>query len=43
MAAWVEGRVAGTRQWTQSLVSLMVTAPDVKPAPNATMTTVTTR
>ena len=30
MAAWVEGRVTGTRQWTQSLVSLMVFAPDVK-------------
>lgn len=30
MAAWVEGRVAGKRQWTESLVSLMVTAPDVK-------------
>jgi len=30
MAAWVEGKVAGKRQWTESLVSLMVTAPDVK-------------
>ena len=30
MAAWVEGRVAGKRQWTHSLVSLMVDAPDVK-------------
>jgi len=29
MAAWVEGRVAGKRQWTQSLVSLQVNAPDV--------------
>jgi ferredoxin--NADP+ reductase len=30
MAAWVEGRVAGTHHWTQSLVSLQVAAPDVK-------------
>ena len=30
MAAWVEGRVAGKRQWTQSLLSLQVAAPDVK-------------
>lgn len=30
MATWVEGRVAGKRQWTQSLVSLQVAAPDVK-------------
>ena len=29
MAAWVEGKVAGKRQWTESLVSLMVTAPEV--------------
>jgi len=30
MAAWVEGRVAGKRQWTRSLLSLQVAAPDVK-------------
>ena len=30
MAAWVEGQVAGKRQWTGSLVSLEVAAPDVK-------------
>jgi ferredoxin--NADP+ reductase len=30
MAAWVEGRVAGKRQWTRSLVSLMVSAPEVR-------------
>jgi ferredoxin/flavodoxin---NADP+ reductase len=30
MAAWVEGRVAGKRQWTGSLVSLEVAAPDVR-------------
>ncbi|MCC6193857.1 MAG: ferredoxin--NADP reductase [Burkholderiales bacterium] len=29
MTTWVEGRVAGKRQWTQALVSLMVSAPDV--------------
>ena len=29
MAAWVEGRVAGRRQWTQSLISLQVSAPEV--------------
>ncbi len=29
MAAWVEGRVAGRRQWTPSLVSIEVAAPDV--------------
>ncbi len=29
MAAWVEGRVAGKRQWTRSLFSLEVAAPDV--------------
>ena len=29
MAAWVEGRVAGKRQWTKSLVSLLVNAPEV--------------
>lgn len=29
MAAWVEGRVAGRRHWTQALVSLQVAAPDV--------------
>jgi ferredoxin--NADP+ reductase len=29
MAAWVEGRVAGKRHWTQSLFSLQVDAPDV--------------
>ncbi len=29
MAAWVEGRVAGKRQWTRSLLSLQVTAPEV--------------
>ena len=30
MAAWVEGRVAGKRQWTQDLFSLRSAAPDVK-------------
>ena len=30
MAAWVEGRVAGKRHWTQDLFSLQVAAPDVK-------------
>jgi ferredoxin--NADP+ reductase len=30
MAAWVEGRVAGKRHWTQSLFSLQVAAPEVK-------------
>lgn len=29
MAAWVEGRVAGRRQWTQDLFSLQVDAPEV--------------
>jgi len=29
MAAWVEGRVAGKRHWTQSLFSLLVDAPEV--------------
>ena len=29
MAAWVEGRVAGKRHWTQSLFSLQVHAPEV--------------
>ena len=29
MAAWVEGRVAGKRQWTNALYSLQVSAPDV--------------
>ena len=29
MAAWVEGRVAGTRHWTPSLLSLQVTASEV--------------
>ena len=29
MAVWVEGRVAGKRQWTGSLVSIEVAAPDV--------------
>ncbi|MBK9115733.1 MAG: ferredoxin--NADP reductase [Betaproteobacteria bacterium] len=29
MAAWVEGRVAGKRHWTQALVSLQVAAPEV--------------
>jgi ferredoxin--NADP+ reductase len=29
MAAWVEGRVAGVRHWTRSLVSLQVAAPEV--------------
>jgi ferredoxin--NADP+ reductase len=29
MATWVEGRVAGKRQWTQALLSLQVTAPEV--------------
>lgn len=29
MAAWVEGRVAGTRRWTQTLLSLEVAAPGV--------------
>ncbi len=29
MAAWVEARVTGKKQWTQSLVSLQVHAPDV--------------
>ena len=30
MASWVEGRVAGKRHWTRSLVSLQVAAPEVK-------------
>jgi len=30
MAAWVEGKVAGKRHWTQSLFSLQVTAPEVR-------------
>lgn len=30
MAAWVEGRVAGKRHWTQSLFSLQVAASEVK-------------
>src|SRR5438128_4134371 len=29
MAAWVEGRVAGKRQWTNALYSIQVAAPDV--------------
>src|SRR5438552_6108439 len=29
MAAWVEGRVAGKRQWTNALYSLQVSAPEV--------------
>ncbi len=29
MAAWIEGKVAGRRQWTESLFSLMVAAPEV--------------
>ena len=29
MAAWVEGRVAGKRHWTQSLFSMQVDAPEV--------------
>src|SRR5690349_20469840 len=29
MAAWVEGRVAGKRQWTDALYSLQVSAPEV--------------
>ncbi len=29
MTSWVEGRVAGTRQWTESLFSLQVAAPEV--------------
>jgi len=29
MAAWVEGRVAGKRHWTQALISLQVGAPEV--------------
>jgi ferredoxin--NADP+ reductase len=29
MAAWIEGRVAGKRHWTQSLFSLQVDAPEV--------------
>jgi ferredoxin/flavodoxin---NADP+ reductase len=29
MAAWVEGRVAGRRQWTDTLFSLQVSAPEV--------------
>jgi ferredoxin--NADP+ reductase len=29
MAAWVEGKVAGRRQWTQHLVSIQVAAPQV--------------
>jgi len=33
MAAWVEGRVAGRRQWTPELFSLMVDAPEVSFAP----------
>jgi ferredoxin--NADP+ reductase len=30
MAAWVEGRVAGNRNWARGLYSLQVTAPEVK-------------
>jgi len=30
MATWVEGRVVGKREWTRSLVSLYVEAPEVK-------------
>jgi ferredoxin/flavodoxin---NADP+ reductase len=30
MAAWIEGRVAGKRQWTQALISLQVDAPALK-------------
>ena len=30
MATWVEGRVVSKREWTRSLVSLMVDAPEVK-------------
>ena len=30
MAAWVEGRIAGKRFWTRTLISLEVAAPDVK-------------
>ena len=29
MSAWVEGRVAGTRRWSDSLFSLQVDAPQV--------------
>jgi ferredoxin--NADP+ reductase len=29
MAAWIEGKVTGRRQWTQSLCSLLVAAPEV--------------
>ena len=29
MTAWVEGKVAGKRQWTDNLFSLQVTAPEV--------------
>ena len=29
MATWVEGRVTGKREWTRSLVSIMVEAPEV--------------
>jgi len=29
MTAWIEGRVAGRRQWTESLFSLLVAAPEV--------------
>ena len=29
MAAWLEGKVAGKRQWTANLFSLRVAAPDV--------------
>jgi ferredoxin/flavodoxin---NADP+ reductase len=29
MVAWVEGRVAGRRDWTSSLISIQVTAPEV--------------
>lgn len=29
MAAWVEGRVTGRRQWTRNLISLQVSAPEV--------------
>lgn len=29
MAAWVEARVTGRRQWTRNLISLQVTAPEV--------------
>ena len=29
MSAWVEGRVAGRRQWSDSLYSLQVDAPQV--------------